>query len=79
MAQLRDVRFNARDVTPQYPQPRRFLELGAGLLQAQVENLLPPIPAIRQEFGQRLLLNLFPLRLLHNQNLRGLKSTHSVP
>ena len=57
--------FNAGNVTAQRAKTARFLQLSAGLLQAQVENFLPHVPAVRQQFRQRLILKFFSLILLH--------------
>ncbi len=65
IAQLGEARLDAGDVATQDAQAGRFFELCACLLQAQIENLLPQIAPIGQQFLERLFLNLFTLRLFH--------------
>src|ERR1035437_7985170 len=45
-AELGDAGFDASDVAAQGAQAGGLLELGAGLLQTQIENLLPQVAAI---------------------------------
>src|ERR1039458_8078153 len=42
-AELGDARFHPRDVPAQRPQARRFLQLGARLLQTQVEHFMAQV------------------------------------
>ena len=65
-AQLRNPRFNARDVATQRAQAARLFELRAGLLQPQIKYFLPQIPAVRQQLGRGLFLNLLSLGLFHD-------------
>ena len=53
ITELRNPRLQTRDVAAQLAQPRRLLELGAGLLQAQIEHFLAQIPALGREFRRR--------------------------
>jgi hypothetical protein len=58
--------FDTSDVAAKSVKARGFFELSTGLLEAQIENLLAQIAAIRHEFGKRLFLNFFALILFHN-------------
>src|SRR5258706_189386 len=71
-AKLAHTGLDARDVPAQGAQAGRLLELAAGLLEAQVENLLPQIAALGAQFGHR---QIFKFRYLHN-SLR--RSTQAV-
>src|SRR5579872_5590305 len=51
VAQLRHPRLNARHVLAQRAQTGRVLQLAAGLLQTQVKNLLPEVPALGRQLG----------------------------
>src|SRR5580765_3827137 len=66
--QHRDPGLDPRDVPPQRAQPRRFFQPRAGLLQTEVKNFLPQIPAVSQQFGQRLFLEIFSLGLFHSRS-----------
>lgn len=65
LAELRNSSFDAGDVAAQSVKARRFFELRAGLLQAQIENLLAQIAAVGEELGKRLFLDFFALILFH--------------
>jgi hypothetical protein len=64
-AECGDSGFDAGDVAAKGVKARGFFELSAGLLKAEVENLLAQIAAIRHEFGKRLFLDFFALILFH--------------
>jgi len=55
--------FDAGDVAAKSVKARRFFELSAGLLEAEIENLLAHVAAVRHEFGKRLFLDFFALIL----------------
>jgi hypothetical protein len=65
-AELGKSGFDTSDVAAKSVKARGFFELSTGLLEAQIENLLAQIAAIRHEFGKRLFLNFFALILFHN-------------
>src|SRR5882762_6861557 len=64
-AELGETSFDPGDVAAERVQPGRLFELGAGLLQPQVENLLADVPAIGEQLRLGLFLNLFSLRFFH--------------
>ena len=48
VAQLRHSGLDARNIAAQHSQARRLLQLGAGLLQPQVEQFLAQIAVLRR-------------------------------
>jgi hypothetical protein len=62
---LGNTGFDAGDVAAKSVKARRFFELSAGLLEAEIENLLAHVAAICHEFGKRLFLDFFALILFH--------------
>jgi len=66
ITELRNSGFDAGDVAAEGVKARGLFELGAGLLEAQIENLLAHVAAISKKFGKRLFLNFFALILFHN-------------
>src|SRR5437016_4646913 len=55
-AQFGNSGFNSGDVAAQQPEPRRFFQLGAGLLQAQVKQFLAQVAALGRQLDQRQIL-----------------------
>src|SRR6266571_1110276 len=70
VAKLRNPGFNAGNVAAQCAEAARFFELGAGLLQPEIENVVPEIAAIGQQLRHRLFLNLFAFFFFHSWAIR---------
>src|SRR2546426_507859 len=70
VAKLRNPGFNAGNVAAQGAKAARFFELGAGLLQAEIENVVPEVAAISQQFRHGLFLNLFAFFFFHSWAIR---------
>jgi hypothetical protein len=66
---LGNTGFDSSNVAAESAKAGGFFQLGAGLLEAQIENFLAQIPAFSVQFSRGFLLNVFALFFLHNPNV----------
>src|SRR6266540_1636134 len=51
-AQFGNTGFNSRDIAAQHPEPRRFFQLGTGLLEPQVKQFLAQVAPLGRQLDQ---------------------------